>query len=230
MAQVKTPKEIEYIKTACEITDQIFTEVLAFIKKDKNRTETQVQDFIMTAIKKRRLRPSFPAIVASGAHAGSEIHPKPTNKKLQGFTIIDLGVRYDGYCSDMTRMVYVGEPSQKELDIYQIVLDAQLLGVKLSRAGIECSLVDASVRSSLGIYKRYFIHTLGHGVGRKIHEQPRLYEKYIKPILKEEMVVTIEPGIYIPKKLGIRIEDTIVITKKIPIILTKTSKKLVCIS
>ncbi len=227
MPLIKTKQEIEYIKTACEITDEIFAETIRFIKKNPSSSEIDVQMFIMQAIKDRKLLPSFPAIVTSGARAGNDIHPKPTDKKLQGFTIIDLGVRYQGYCSDMTRMVYVGTPTVEEKDIYQKILDAQLLGIKLSESGARCSDIDRQVRSSLGLYKKYFIHTLGHGVGRKIHEAPIIYEKRTKPILKEGMVITIEPGIYIKNKLGIRIEDTMVVQGKKPLILTKTTKKLI---
>jgi Xaa-Pro aminopeptidase len=229
MALVKTAQEIEYITQACEITDEIFKDVVKFVKKNKACTEIELQFFIMHEIKRRKLLPSFPAIVTSGFRAGNDIHPKSTDKQLKGFTIIDLGVRYNGYCSDMTRMIYKGTPTDKDMEIYQKILQAQLLGIKLSKSGTRCSDIDRQVRSSLGPYKKYFIHTLGHGVGRKIHETPIIYEKRTKPILKDGMVITIEPGIYIKNKLGIRIEDTIVIQGKKPKILTKTSKKLVCI-
>jgi Xaa-Pro aminopeptidase len=226
MAQVKTKKEIDSIEKACSITDDIFKEVILFLRKNVSRSEIEVRDFIVTEIKKRKLRPSFPSIVTSGPRAGNEIHPQSTDKKIQGFVIIDLGVRYNGYCSDMTRTIYVGTPSQKEEDMYEKVLQSQIFGIQKSQAGTCCAGVDAGVRQFLGPLKKYFIHTLGHGVGKKIHEPPMLYEKRTKPILKEGMVITIEPGIYIPKKCGIRIEDTIVITSHKPRILTKTPKKL----
>lgn len=230
MALVKTKKEIQYIQTACKLGDAIFKEALSFIKKNKNATEKMVANFILSRIKARKLRPSFPPIVTSGARAGNDIHPKPADALLKGFAIIDLGVRFQGYCSDMTRTIYKGTPTQKERDLYQLMLDAERLGVKKSRLGVACADIDREVRLFLGTYKKYFIHTLGHGVGRKIHEPPIIYEKRPKPILKEGMVVTIEPGIYVRDTLGIRIEDTIVITHGVPKILTKTSKKLVCIS
>jgi Xaa-Pro aminopeptidase len=226
MAQIKTQKEIDAIEKACSITDDIFKEVVRFLKKDVSRSEIKVRDFIVTEIKKRKLHSSFPPIVTSGPRAGNEIHPQSTDKKIQGFVIIDLGVRYDGYCSDMTRTLYVGSPSQKEEDLYEKVLQSQILGVQKSQAGAFCADIDAEVRQFLGPLKKYFIHTLGHGVGKKIHEPPMLYEKRTKPILKEGMVITIEPGIYIKNKCGIRIEDTIVVTSHKPRILTKTSKKL----
>jgi Xaa-Pro aminopeptidase len=229
MALIKTTKEIENIAKACEITDQIFKDAIVYVKKNRACTEIELQKYILQLIKNKKLRPSFPPIVTSGARAGNDIHPKPTEKKLVGFTIIDLGVRYEGYCSDMTRTIYIGTPTEKEKEIYQKILDVQLLGITLSVVGAYCSDIDASVRTALDPLKKYFIHTLGHGVGRKIHEAPIIYEKRTKPVLKEGMVITIEPGIYIKNKLGIRIEDTIVVQGKKPTILTKTSKKLLSI-
>lgn len=226
MAQVKTQKEIDAIEKACIITGEIFKEIIRSLKKNVSKSEIEVRDLIMAEIKKRKLRPSFPPIVTSGSRAGNEIHPQSTDKKIRGFVIIDLGVRYDGYCSDMTRTLYIGTPSKKEEDLYEKVLQSQILGVKKSQAGASCAGVDAHVRQFLGPLKKYFIHTLGHGVGKKIHEPPMLYEKRTKPILKEGMVITIEPGIYLKNKCGIRIEDTLVITRQSPRVLTKTPKKL----
>lgn len=234
MAQVKTPTEIAYITEACRLADNIFSQTLTYIKKTyKNKqtlSEIEVRDYIVSQIKSKKLRPSFPPIVTSGARAGNDIHPKPTNNKLEGFVIIDLGVRYHGYCSDITRTVYVGKVKKTDMQLYKKIYDAQIHAVGASKSGVLCSTIDTQTRINLGMYAKYFIHTLGHGVGRKIHEAPILYEKHIKPILKEGMVVTIEPGIYIPNKLGIRIEDTLVVTPTKPIILTKSSKKLVVIN
>lgn len=228
MAQIKTKGEIRKIKMACRITDAIFIKILK--NKDLCKlTEVELQNFILNEIKKNGLRPSFPPIVTSGKRAGNEIHPKPTSKKLVGFVIVDFGVRYEGYCSDMTRMLFVGIPTKEEKEIYKKLLNAQILGIENSRANKKCSEVDYVVRESLGSHKKYFIHTLGHGVGKKIHEKPILYYKDIKPILKEGMVITIEPGIYIKNKFGIRIEDTVLITKKEPQILTKSTKELIYI-
>lgn len=234
MAQVKTQVEIEYIREACHLADTIFSETLTYIKKTyKNKntlSEIQVRDYIISLIKKYNLRPSFPPIVTSGKNAGNDIHPKATNQKLKGFAIIDLGVRYNGYCSDMTRTIYVGTPSKKSQILYEHILKAQVQGVRLSTHGTLCAHIDSTVRKSLGTYAPYFIHTLGHGVGKKIHEAPMLYEKRTKPVLKEGMVITIEPGIYLPNSLGIRIEDTLLVTASKPQIFTQTSKKLVVIN
>lgn len=230
MALVKTQQEIQKIKTACEITDQIFKEVLMYLKKNPNCTERGLQMYITLCIKERKLRPSFPPIVTSGTRAGNDIHPQPTDKKLSGFTIIDLGVRCEGYCSDMTRTIYRGVPTEKEKEVYQKILDVQKLGVKASQSGVRCADIDSLLRTTLGPLNKYFIHTTGHGVGRKIHEAPIIYEKRIKPILKDNMVITIEPGVYVKNKYGIRIEDTILVQGKKALVLTKTSKKLISVS
>jgi Xaa-Pro aminopeptidase len=227
MAIIKTKEEILKIKKACRITDAIFEKVIS----DFNfKTEGELRDFILSEIKKRGLKPSFPPIVVSGKRAGNEIHPQSTDNILSGFVIIDFGVIYEKYMSDMTRTVFVGKPSQEDEMIYNIILRGELLGIVNAKVNVSCAEVDDVVRNSLGKYKRYFIHMLGHGVGTKIHESPRLYFKLTKPKLKENMIITIEPGIYIKNKLGIRIEDTCLITTKGCIPLTHSSKDLIVIT
>ncbi|MEK7105998.1 MAG: M24 family metallopeptidase, partial [Patescibacteria group bacterium] len=181
-------------------------------------------------IKKRGLKPSFKPIVTSGKNAGNEIHPfSPTEKKLSGFVIIDFGVVYEKYMSDMTRTIYVGTPSKKEKDLYNKLLASQLGAIKISKSGEKCASIDAYVRKFLGKDTKYFIHTLGHGVGTKIHELPRIYYKKTKPLLKDNMVITIEPGLYIKNKLGMRIEDTCLIKKNGCVPLTKSTKRLIVV-
>jgi Xaa-Pro aminopeptidase len=226
MAQVKRKDEIKNIKKACRVTDAIFSKI---IKDFKFKTEIELKDFILQEIKKRGLKPSFPPIVTSGFRAGNEIHPKATPHKLFGFVIIDFGVIYEKYMSDMTRTIFVGVPSREQKEIYKLILQSQELGINISLSGIYCADIDEIVRNSLGKYKKYFIHMLGHGVGKRIHENPKLYYKLTKPILKAGMIITIEPGIYIKNKLGIRIEDTCLITKKGCMALTKSSKELIVV-
>lgn len=212
---------------ACRVTDAIFSVIL---KKDlKNMTEIELRDFILLQIKKRGLRPSFKPIVTSSKNAGNEIHPQPTDSKLKGFAIVDFGVVYEKYMSDMTRTIFIGTPNKEDKFLYNLVLKGEEKGIDISKVGIKCAHIDEVVRNSLGKYKKYFIHMLGHGVGTKIHEAPRLYHKLTKPVLKENMFITIEPGIYIKNKIGIRIEDTCLITKKGCIPLTKSPKELIVI-
>jgi Xaa-Pro aminopeptidase len=229
MAQVKTKSEIEKIKKACRTTDAIFESILIFIKKNKKASEIELRDYIVAEIKKRGLKPSFPPIVTGEKRAGNEIHPQSTDSKLEGFVVIDFGVIYQKYMSDMTRTVFIGSPTKSDRALYDLLLKGEELGINIAVAGIHCADVDDIVRNSLGTYKKYFIHMLGHGVGTRIHEAPKLYFKLTKPILKENMVITIEPGIYIKNKLGIRIEDTCLITKRGCISLTKSPKRLIVI-
>ena len=176
MAQVKTKDEIMKIKKACKATDAIFSKI---IKNFKFKTEIELRDFILAEIKKRGLKTSFPPIVSSGKRAGNEIHPKSTDNKLSGFVIIDFGVIYEKYMSDMTRTIFVGTPSKIEKEIYNLLLKSEELGIIIATPGIYCADVDEIVRNSLGTYKKYFIHMLGHGVGTKIHEEPKLYYKLV---------------------------------------------------
>lgn len=228
MPIIKNKTEIEKVTKACQATDKIFSKIihrtdLCII------TEIELRDFILEEIKKVGLKPSFPPIVTSGKTAGSEIHPEPTKNKLKGFVIIDLGVIYEKFMSDMTRTIYIGTPSKEEKEIYNKLLSVQKECVKLSREGTVAGLLDAQARALLGSERKYFIHTLGHGVGTKIHENPKIFYKDTKSILKEGMVITIEPGLYVKGKYGMRIEDTIVITKAGPKVLTKSNKELISI-
>jgi Xaa-Pro aminopeptidase len=224
MAQIKTKEEIRNIRKACQITDQIFKKI---ISNFYFKIEKELALFIKKEIKKRGLRMAFPPIVTSGGRAGDSIHPKPTKNNLKGFVIIDFGVRVDKYCSDMTRTIYVGKPSQKEKKYYSLILNAKKKAEKFVFPNTKCGVVDKIARESLGVDQEYFIHTLGHGVGRRIHELPRIYFKDEKSTFKENMIITIEPGIYIPNILGIRIEDTYLVSKKGPISLTNSRQDLV---
>jgi Xaa-Pro dipeptidase len=226
MAQIKNREEIQKIFRACKITDQIFDIVC---KNAKSKTEIELHDFILDEIKKRGLKPSFDPIVTSGVRAGNEIHPKPTNSKLSGFVIVDFGVVYKKYMSDMTRMLYVGVPTKPERDLYNLVLLSHKKSARIVYPGIKCALADKTARNVLGKYNKYFIHTLGHGVGTKIHEYPKMYYKIEKPIFKSGMVITIEPGIYIKGRCGIRIEDTYLVTQKGLKPMTNSTHKLVII-
>lgn len=226
MAQVKTKEEIAKIRKACLITDQIYKKIIGNFKF---KTELELCNFILKEIKVRNLRPSFPPIVVSGGRAGDEIHPKPTNEMLRGFVIIDFGVVYKRYMSDMTRTIFVGKPSSLDRTLYTRILNAKKKGEKVAKANVKCFLADKAARESLGNYRKYFIHTLGHGVGTRIHEAPRIYEKRIRPYFREGMVITIEPGIYIPGRLGIRIEDTYLVKKDSVEALTHSTQALVTI-
>lgn len=212
---IKTQKEIRLIKKSCSYADKVIQEAIKFA--DKNKTEIQVHRFIKRKIKELGLKPSFKPIVSS--YYPKRLHRKPLNKKLKGFVIIDLGVKYKGYCSDITRMVYIGKPSKQEIKNYNKVLKLQK--ELIASKELDCRKLHTKAKRVL---KKDFIHGIGHGIGLNIHEKPYLNPK-TKDKLKDGMTFTIEPGIY--KKQGIRIEDDILLKNKKKIVLTKTRKDLV---
>jgi Xaa-Pro aminopeptidase len=171
---------------------------------------------------------SFDTIVAAGKR-GALPHGRASAAVIprRGFVVVDSGVILRGYCSDMTRTVHVGSLGRVERQWYEAVLEAQLVGIATVRPGVAAGEVDEAVRSVLRRVKldRYFTHSTGHGVGLEIHEPPRLGNKQTER-LKPGMVVTIEPGIYVPGKGGIRIEDMVVVTDKGCEVLTPVTKEL----
>ena len=215
--------KIECIKKACVITDDIFSLILKNIKSMK--TEKDIDSFIRKYAKKRKLKIAFPPIVASGKNA-AEIHHKPNKSKLKkGFLVLDFGVKVGGYCSDMTRTVYLGKASKKEKQLYNKILSIQKSAAKKAKTGADCFEIDYFVRKKLGVLRKYFLHSLGHGVGKKIHEAPTLSPKTTEKLKKGE-IVAIEPGVYVKNKFGIRIEDSVLVGKTSKI-LTKSPKRFV---
>ncbi|MEA3513993.1 MAG: Xaa-Pro peptidase family protein [Nanoarchaeota archaeon] len=226
LRETKTEEEIKIIKKACSITDRIMKNCISNFNTFSS--EQDVIAFLENNFKKEGCTPSFSPIVASGANAAIP-HYKPEGKLKKGFCIIDMGIIYKGYCSDMTRTIYIGKPSEREIDIYKTVLDAQENAISNLKQGKPIKDIDKEMREIMGSYSKYFFHNPGHGLGVEVHEMPAL-TKYSKIKLKENNIITIEPGIYIPGKLGIRIEDDIVITKKGAVCLTKSPKDLICIT
>ena len=225
LREIKTENEIQLLKKSCFYADKIIQKAVKNFKSFK--TESEAAAFLEYETKKLGLELSFSPIVASGSN-GSMPHYEPSNIKIKkGFCVIDFGVKYRGYCSDITRTVYAGKPSNKEKDIYKMLLKIQNDAIAQIKENKKCSELYDFVNKSLGKYKNNFIHGLGHGVGVEIHEMPNLTMNS-KDRIKNNMVFTIEPGIYFPKKFGIRIEDTVLFNNK-PIVLTKTSKDLLIV-
>ncbi len=222
LRQIKTEKEIKIIKKSCNYADKIIQNTIKNFKDFK--TEAGAAAFLEYETKKLGLELSFNPIVASGSNS-SMPHHEPSNINIKnGFCIIDFGVRYKGYCSDITRTIYVGKPSKKEKEVYDFLLKIQKNAINQIKNNKKCSELYDFVNKNLGEYKNKFIHGLGHGVGVEIHELPNLTLNS-KDRIKNNMVFTIEPGVYFPNKFGIRIEDTLLFKNKI-IILTKTTKDL----
>lgn len=220
--------EINKIKKACSISDKIFKILIKELKNNKFKTESDVYNFLLKKIKEKKCNLAFKPIVATGKNA-ADIHHKSTNAKLKnGFLKIDFGVKYQGYCSDCTRTFHIGKPDKKSKELYKLVLDVQQTCINYCHHGMSCNDIDAIARAGFGKYRKNFVHGLGHGVGKRIHQAPSLAPNK-RGNLKEGVVIAVEPGIYFKNKFGIRIEDNILITKQAPIILTRTTKKLVII-
>jgi len=217
----KNAKEIKYLAKAAEITLDIYRVVAAQIKPGVR--EVEIADNIENIIRKRALKRSFQTIVASGPNAARP-HAKVTKRKIRpnDTVVIDFGVIYKGYHSDMTRTVMVGKPDSTMRRLYGVVKTAQKMAIRKVKPGAKISDLVRSVhdymrKAGMG---RYIMHSLGHGVGKKIHENPKLSEKN-KHSLKKNTVITIEPGLYVKKIGGVRIEDMVLINKKGARVLTR---------
>lgn len=217
---VKSKKEIIFIKKACEYADECFNLIWMNIKKNKYKKEQEIEQEIILYAAKNNLELSFKPIVASGKNSSIPHHDN-SSKLTKGFLVIDLGFKYKGYCSDATRTFYLGKPSKKEKELYQLVLDAQEKIISDIFPGIQEQTLKNNIQEYLKEESKYFIHSLGHGLGIEVHEYPIIGKTNTK--LKENQVITIEPGVY--KKQGIRIEDVVVVAKK-PEILTNFTKDL----
>ncbi len=228
MRTVKSAEEIEKIQIAQQIAEKAFDEILGFISPGVTEREISLKlDSCMLENGAEGL--SFETIALAGANT-SMPHGVPGNYKVKNgdFVLMDFGAVYDGYHSDMTRTVCVGQPTEKMERIYNIVLNAQLKALEKIKSGITGSTLDGYARDIIECegYGDFFGHSLGHGVGMEIHEFPTASSKS-ETILKENMIVTIEPGIYLPGEFGVRIEDFVVVTENSHQNLTKCPKKLI---
>lgn len=213
MRRIKTPKELEYIKEAEAIGDRVFSEILNYIKPGITELELAARiEYLLKLNGARAL--SFPAIVASGINS-SMPHAVPTSKKLEtgDFVTMDFGCVYEGYCSDMTRTIVIGKATEKQKNIYNLVLEAQQAALDFIKAGYQGKEIDKVARDIIynAGYEGCFGHGLGHSVGLHIHENPRLSPSE-EAIIEAGMTETVEPGIYIKGYGGVRIEDLVVVT------------------
>lgn len=224
---IKDKDEISNITKACNITDECFKYILNYIKP--GMTEKQIAKEIDDYYAERTDGISFDTIVASGENT-SKPHAIPTDRKIQEKDIItiDMGCKVNGYCSDMTRTFFVGEVPEEIKPVYDLVLKNQIQTLKDFKDGISTRILTKMVENDFKLHNYDLIHSLGHGVGLEIHEAP--YVSYRTDMqLKENMVVTNEPGIYIPGKFGVRIEDTVQITKFGCVSLTNSDKNYIVI-
>ena len=212
MRSVKDPSEIRALEISAEMISRILDQVISELAPDMTEKEVawRIEDLARESGAEGL---SFPSIVASGPHSAMP-HATPSDRKLREHEpiVLDTGVRVNGYRSDITRTIFLGEPEARFREIYNIVRQAQLAAVSVIRPGMESTDVDAVARDVIknAGYGEYFGHSLGHGVGLAAHEQPRLAPR--RPVrLEEGMVVTVEPGIYLPGKGGVRLEEMLVI-------------------
>ena len=209
----KDATEIEAISEAARLGDEVYESVAA--DGLAGRSETEVARAAHARIRELGGEPSFDAIVAAGPN-GALPHAEPSERVIETGELVvwDMGAQVDGYCSDCTRTFATGELSDEAREAYELVLAAQLAGLDAVRAGVSGVDADEAARAVIrdGGHGDHFGHGLGHGVGLEIHEAPRLAQSS-DDVLEAGEVVTVEPGVYIPGKFGIRIEDLVVVTE-----------------
>jgi len=227
LRMIKDAKELKIIEEACALADFAVEFGVSEIKEGK--TELEVLNALEYALKQKGVTEmSFSTMVLTGANAASP-HGNPGETKIQkgDLVLFDLGVVVDRYCSDITRTVAYGDINDKQKEIYDTVLKAQLAAIEASRPGVTAADVDLTARRIIADagYREYFPHRLGHGLGIGVHEYPSMTETN-QLVIEEGMVYTIEPGIYVPDVAGVRIEDDIYISADGAKVLTKFPKEL----
>jgi Xaa-Pro aminopeptidase len=224
---IKQKHEIETIKKAALIADLTYDCVIRIIKPGMTELEISAHiDYLIKTFKGNA--PAFETLVSSGRLSANP-HGKPTDKKISKgeLIVMDFGANYKGYNSDITRMVSLGAPSKNQKRIYDAVLSAQESAISKVKDGHAARDVDKAARDTLRKHKleKYFTHGTGHGIGLQVHEGPRV-SLSSKDILKEGMVITVEPGVYLPRVGGFRIEDMVLVKKGGCEVLTKSIRRL----
>ncbi len=227
---IKDHWELQAIEKAQQIADRGFSYMLNYLKPGLTELEAAFE-LEMFLRKQGAQALSFDTILVSGVRT-SLPHGVPSDKTLEkgDFITMDFGCVVDGYCSDMTRTVALGKVSKEQRDVYNIVLEAQETGCNAIREGLSCRDADKACRDIItdAGYGEFFGHGTGHGVGLEIHEAPTLNARSDE-VLAENMIVTVEPGIYLPKEFGVRIEDLAIVTASGIINLVKSDKELIVI-
>jgi Xaa-Pro aminopeptidase len=227
LRRVKERAEVARIQAACTIADEALGVVAP--RLGDRPTERDVALWLELEMRDRGAAgTSFDPIVASGPN-GAMPHARPSSRKIESGepVVIDFGCIVDGYCSDMTRTLSVGDPGPEARHVYEVVRDAQQLGRDAVIAGADCAHVDKACRDVIDAagWGDAFVHGTGHGVGLEIHEAPRVAAT-ARDTLANGYVVTVEPGVYLPGVGGVRIEDTVVVTDDGADVLTRFSKDL----
>ncbi|MFO7638142.1 MAG: Xaa-Pro peptidase family protein [bacterium] len=212
LRRAKDPGEAKLVAAAQRHTDRVFGEILTLVRPGITELDLAAE---ITYRFSRVGENAFPPIVASGPN-GAKPHAEPSQRRLRRGDAVtfDVGCRYRGYCSDMTRTVFLGRPDPDLFEVYRIVLEAQRRALALVRPGMACSELDRAARGYItdAGYGPQFGHGLGHGVGLEVHEWPVAHARSPHTLAPGD-VVTIEPGIYLPGFGGVRIEDLVLVTK-----------------
>jgi len=222
----KTPGEVTRLKKAQKITDRAFAEVLPIISPQMTELALTAE-LIYHMMKNGGEKVSFDPIVVSGENS-SKPHGVPGNRLLSGFVTMDFGCIYAGYCSDMTRTVSVGPVTEEMRNVYETVLAAQRAGIATAKAGVTGDVIDGAARKIIADagYGDYFGHSFGHSVGLECHDGAGAAPGQTRP-LPLGTVLSAEPGIYLPGRFGVRIEDVIVLTERGAENITKSPKELI---
>lgn len=223
---IKTNEEIEKLKKASKLADECFDYICNTMKIGMTEKEVAnlMDDYMLT---NGASRLSFDTIVGSGVNS-AQIHSIPTDRKIEfgDIILLDFGCVVDEYCSDISRTVFVGEVNQEYKKIYDLVLEAQLKGVAEITNGMTAKEADLICRDIILTNGYDFAHAVGHGIGKEVHEEPVLSPKNEKDKLENNMAFTIEPGIYLENKFGVRIEDTVILKEGKVIPLNNVTKEI----
>jgi Xaa-Pro aminopeptidase/Xaa-Pro dipeptidase len=231
---IKDEKEITVLKKASKIIDDMFE--ICSKKMKAGQKESELQTILMTYAMEQEMfdtgyKPTLNPLIIAGGPNGALPHAQVTGRKFKkgDLVVTDLTLRYKGYVSDATRTFAIGKISSQAKEAYDIVKESQSLGLKAVRPNVDCKEIDLACRKYIEEknYGEYFIHSTGHGIGLEVHELPTVsYRSDTK--LKENMAITVEPGIYIENKFGIRIEDSLIVKER-PVVMHKFTKNLVTI-
>ena len=231
---IKDEKEIQTLKKASKIIDEMFEICSKTMKQGQKESELQTK--LMTYAMEQQMfdtgyKSTLNPLIIAGGPNGALPHAQVTQRKFKtgDLVVVDLTLRYKGYVSDATRTFAIGKISNQASDAYEVVKESQRLGLKSAKPNADCKSVDMACRNYIEEknYGQYFIHSTGHGIGLEVHEFPAVsYRSETK--LKQNMAITVEPGIYIENKFGIRIEDSLIVKDR-PIIMHRFTKDLITI-
>jgi len=231
---IKDEQEVAILKKASRIIDEMFE--LSAGKMGAGQRESELQAILMSYAMERQMfdtgyRSTLNPLIIAGGPNGAMPHAQVTNRRFKkgDLVVVDLTLRYKGYVSDATRTFAVGRIPKGAGDTYETVRESQRLGLRAAKPGVDCKAVDHACRKYIDGHGLggYFIHSTGHGIGLEVHEMPAVSERS-DARLQENMAITVEPGVYIPGKFGVRIEDSVVVRDR-PVIMHRFTKDLVVV-